>query len=138
MSLSTVRQLMSRLLLICVLIGVVGCKGSTAPLLPSPVGSYVLRTVDNMPLPAQQTAGDSILTGGAVIYSNGSYAINWLAPSYYFGTRLEVAARDTGTWARSAEELSFTSISGANWTVDFTAPSLTVHLAQDTWTFVKP
>ena len=129
---------MSRLLLICVLVGAMSCKGSTAPLLPSPVGNYLLTTVDSKPLPAQQTAGDSILTGGAVIYSNGSYAINWLAPSYYFGTRLEVAARDTGMWARSAGQLSFTSTSGANWTADFTAPSLTVHLAQDTWTFVKP
>ena len=129
---------MSRLLLICVLVAGVGCKGSTAPLLPSPVGSYVLTTVDNKPLPAQQIAGDSILTGGAVIHSNGSYAINWLAPSYYFGTRSEIAARDTGTWTGSAGQLSFTSTSGASWTANFTAPSLTVHLAQDTWTFVKP
>lgn len=129
---------MSRLLLICVLVGVVGCNGSTAPLVPSPVGNYVLTTVDGKPLPAQQIAGDSILTGGAVIHSNGSYAINWSAPSYYFGTRLEVAATDTGMWAGSAGQLSFTSTSGASWAVDFTAPSLTVHLAQDTWTFVKP
>ena len=129
---------MSRLLLISALVGIVGCKGSTAPLLPSPVGNYVLTTVDSKPLPAQQTAGDSILTGGAVIYSNGSYAINWLAPSYYFGTRSEIAAKDTGMWAISAGQLRFTSTSGANWTADFIAPSLTVDLAQDTWTFVKP
>ena len=130
--------IMSRLLLICALVGIVGCKGSTAPLLPSPVGGYVLTAVDSKPLPAQQAAGDSILTGGAVVYSNGAYAINWLAPSYYFGTRSEIAARDTGTWTGSAGQLSFTSTSGASWTASFTAPSLTVHLAHDTWTFVKP
>ena len=130
--------IMSKLLLICALVSVVGCKGSTAPLLASPVGSYVLTTVDSKPLPAQQTAGDSILTGGAVIYSNGAYAINWLAPSYYFGTRSEIAAKDTGTWTGSAGQLSFTSTSGASSTADFTAPSLTVQLAHDTWTFVKP
>jgi len=129
---------MSRLLLICVVVGVVSCNGSTAPLLASPVGNYVLTTVDSKPLPAQQTAGDSILMGGAVIHSNGSYAINWLAPSYYFGTRSEIAARDTGMWTGSAGQLSLTSTSGASWTANFTAPSLTVHLAQDTWTFVKP
>ena len=129
---------MLRLLLIGVLVGEVGCKGSTAPLRPSPVGNYVLMTVDSRPLPAQQTAGDSILTGGAVIYANGSYAINWLAPSYYFGTRSEIAVKDTGMWAFSAGQLSFTSTSGANWSGDFTARSLSVHLAQDTWTFVKP
>ena len=129
---------MSRLLLICVLVGVVCCKGSTAPLLPSAVGNYVLTTIDSKPLPAQQTAGDSVLTGGAIIYSNGSYAINWLAPSYYFGTRSEVAAKDTGTWTGSSGQLSFTSSSGASWTANFTTSSLTVHLTQDTWTFVKP
>lgn len=129
---------MSRLLLICVLVGVVGCNGSTAPLVPSPVGNYVLTTVDGKPLPAQQIAGDSILTGGAVIYSNGAYAFSWLAPSYYFGTRAEIAARDTGTWTGSAGQLSFASTSGASWTANFTAPSLTLHLAHDTWTFVKP
>ncbi|HKN66258.1 MAG TPA: hypothetical protein VJW73_08285 [Gemmatimonadaceae bacterium] len=129
---------MSRLFLICALVALVGCKGSTAPLLPSPVGSYVLTTVDSKPLPAQQTAGDSILTGGAVIYANGAYAINWLAPSYYFGTRSEIAARDTGVWTGSAGQMSFASTSGASWTGDFAAPSLTVHLAHDTWTFVKP
>ena len=129
---------MSRLLLIAVLVGVVGCKGSTAPLTASPVGTYVLTTIDSKPLPAQQTGGDSVLTGGAVVYANGSYAINWLAPSYYFGTRSEIAARDSGTWTGSAAQLSFTSNSGASWTANFTAPSLTVHLTQDTWTFVKP
>jgi hypothetical protein len=129
---------MSRLVLICVLVSVVCCKGSTAPLLPSPVGNYVLTTIDSKPLPAQQTAGDSVLTGGAVIHSNGSYAINWLAPSYYFGTRSEVAGKDTGTWTGSSGQLSFTSNSGASWTANFTASSLTVHLTQDTWTFVKP
>lgn len=129
---------MSRLLLICVLVGVVCCKGSTAPLLASPVGDYVLTTIDSKPLPAQQTAGDSVLTGGAVIHSNGSYAINWLAPSYYFGTRSEVAASDTGTWSGSAGQLSFTSSSGSSWSATFTASSMTLHLTQDTWTFVKP
>ena len=129
---------MSRLLLISVLVGVVCCKGSSEPLLSSPVGNYVLTTVDNKPLPAQQTAGDSVLTGGAVIYSNGSYAINWLAPSYYFGTRSEVAARDTGTWTGSVGQLSFTSNGGGTWTGNVTASSLTVHLSQDTWIFVKP
>lgn len=129
---------MSRILLISVLVGVVCCKGSTAPLLSSPVGNYVLTTIDSKPLPAQQAAGDSVLTGGAVIYTNGSYAIAWLAPSYYFGTRSEIAARDTGTWTGSAGQLSFTSSSGASWAASFTASSLTVHLTQDTWTFVKP
>ena len=129
---------MSRLLLISVLVGVVCCKGSTAPLLSSPVGNYILTTINSNPLPAQQTAGDSVLTGGAVVYSNGSYAINWLAPSYYFGTRSEVAARDTGMWTGSAGRLSFASSSGASWTANFTASSLTVHLTQDTWTFLKP
>jgi hypothetical protein len=129
---------MARPFLICALVGVFGCKGSTAPLRSSPVGSYVLTTVDSKPLPAEQTAGDSILTGGAVLYSNGAYAINWLAPSYYFGTRSEIAAKDTGTWTGSAGQLNFTSTSGGKWIADFTAPSLTVHLTQDTWTFVKP
>lgn len=129
---------MPRLFVICALVVGVGCKGSTAPLLPSPVGSYVLTAVDSKPLPAQQAAGDSILTGGAVVYSNGSYAINWLAPSYYFGSRSEIAVRDTGTWTGSAEQLNFTSSSGTSWTASFAAPSLTVRLAHDTWTFVKP
>ena len=129
---------MSRLLLLCVLVGGVGCKGSTAPLLSSPVGNYVLTAVDSKPLPAQQAAGDSILTGGAVLYANGAYAINWLGPSYYFGTRSVIAAKDTGMWTGSAGQLSFTSNAGASWTANFTAPSLTVHLTQDTWTFVKP
>lgn len=129
---------MPRLLLICALLVAVGCKGSTAPLLASPVGSYVLAAVDSKPLPAEQAAGDSILTGGAVIYSNGSYAINWLAPSYYFGSRSEIAVKDTGTWTGSTAQLNFTSSSGASWTANFTAPSLTIHLAKDTWTFVKP
>ena len=124
--------------MICALVCIAGCKGSTAPLLPSPVGNYLLTTVDSKPVPAQQAAGDSILRGGAVIYSNGAYAFNWLVPSYYFGTRAEIAARDTGTWTGSAGQLSFTSTSGASWTANFTAPSLTVQLTNDTWTFVKP
>ena len=129
---------MPRLVLICALVVGVGCKGSTAPLLASPVGSYVLTAVDSKPLPAQQTAGDSILTGGAVLYSNGSFAINWMTPSYYFGGREEIAAKDSGTWTGTSAQLSFTSNSGTRWTANFTAPSLTVHLAQDTWTFVRP
>jgi hypothetical protein len=128
---------MPRLFLICAVVVGVGCNRSTAPLLPSPVGTYVLTAVDSKPLPAQQTAGDSILTGGAVIYSNGAYAINWLTPSYYFGGREEVAAKDTGTWTGSAPQMNFTSTSGASWTANFAAQSLTIHLAQDTWTFVQ-
>lgn len=126
---------MPRLLLICAGVCIIGCKGSTAPLLPSPVGNYVLTSVDSKPLPAQQIAGDSVLTGGAVLYANGSYAINWLVPSYYFGTRSEVAASDTGTWSGSAGQLKFTSTSGASWSATFTESSLTVHLTPDTWTF---
>lgn len=129
---------MRRLLLICALAGVVGCKGSTNPLFPSPVGNYVLTAVDSKPVPAEQTAGDSILTGGAVLYPNGAYAISWLAPSYYFGTRLEIASRDTGTWTGTSGQLHFTSLTGASWSAKFTATSLTINLTQDTWTFVRP
>lgn len=129
---------MPRFLLICALVGIIGCNRSTAPLASSPAGSYVLTSVDSRPLPAKETAGDSILEGGAVLYDNGSYAINWLAPSSYFGTREEIAVRDTGTWTGAPGQLTFTSSSGANWSASFAEPSLILHLTQDTWTFVKP
>jgi hypothetical protein len=129
---------MPKLFVMWVLVGVIGCNRSTAPLVSTPAGSYVLRSVDSKPVPTQQTAGDSILTGGAVLYENGSYAINWLAPSYYFNQREVIAAKDTGTWTGAPEQLSFTSTTGSSWTGTFANGSLTLQLAQDTWTFVRP
>lgn len=129
---------MPKLLLMCALICVIGCNRSTAPLLSTPAGSYVLKAVDSKPVPTQEAAGDSILTGGAVLYENGSYAFNWLAPSLYFGQRELIAVKDTGTWTGSTGQLSFVSNSGASWTATFASGSLTVQLTQDTWTFVKP
>ena len=129
---------MAKLLVMCALFCVIGCNRSTAPLLAAPAGNYVLRTVDSKPVPTQQTAGDSILTGGAVLYDNGAYAFNWLAPSFYFGQRELIAVKDTGTWTGATGQLSFASNSGASWTATFASGSLTVQLAQDTWTFVKP
>jgi hypothetical protein len=129
---------MPKFFAMCVLVGAIGCNGSTAPLVSTPAGNYVLRAVDSKPVPTQETAGDSILTGGAVLYENGSYAINWLAPSLYFNQREVIAAKDTGTWALAQGQLSFTSSSGGSWTGVFANGSLTVQLTQDTWTFVKP
>ena len=129
---------MPKLLVVFALVGVIGCNRSTAPLLPTPAGSYVLSTIDSKPVPTQQTAGDSILTGGAVLYENGSYAFNWLAPSFYFGQRELIAVKDTGTWSGASGQVSFSSNSGGSWAASFANGALTVQLAQDTWTFVKP
>lgn len=128
---------MPKLLVICAFLGVIGCNRSTAPLLSTPAGNYVLRTIDSKTVPTQQTAGDSILSGGAVLYENGSYAFDWLAPSFYFGQRELIAVKDTGTWTGAAGQLSFVSNSGASWTATFASGSLTVQLTQDAWTFVK-
>src|SRR5207244_9298437 len=69
------------------------CGKSTTSLAPSPVGAYVLTSVDQRSLPTSQSAGDSILAGGAILYANGAYAINWLAPTYYFRVLAEIADR---------------------------------------------
>jgi hypothetical protein len=123
--------------LLAALVFVVACGGSTAPAVPTPAGTYRLTTVDSSSLPAERTNGDSVLSGGAVLYANGAYAINWFAPSYYFGTRDVIVTTDSGQWGVNGSQLQFASISGANWNGMFAPPSMLVHLRTSDWTFVK-
>lgn len=128
---------MRKLSLVAACVMLSSCNHSTGPLLPSAVGSYQLTTIDQQSLPALPSGGDTVLTGGAVLYPNGAYAISWLAPSYYFGTRETIAAIDSGTWASAGAQLQFTSLSGGAWTGDFAGRTLSVHLGASNWSFTK-
>jgi hypothetical protein len=128
---------MRKLSLLAAVLVLSACDRSTAPLLSSPVGSYQLTTIDRQSLPALASGGDTVLTGGAVLYSNGAYAISWLEPSYYFGVRETIAVVDSGTWAPTGAQLQFVSRSGGTWTGDFSVRTLSVQLDSSAWSFTK-
>jgi hypothetical protein len=116
---------------------VAACGGSIEPAPITPAGTYRLTIVDSSALPAARTTGDSVLSGGAVLYENGAYLINWFSPSYYFGTRDIIVTTDSGQWGVNGSQLQFASITGANWNGKFNPPSMSIHLRTSDWTFVK-
>jgi hypothetical protein len=125
----------SSLLAIAVLVA--ACGGSIEPAPITPPGTYRLTTVDSSTLPAKRTSGDSVLSGGAILYANGAYFINWFSPSYYFGTRDVIVTTDSGQWGVNGSQLQFASITGANWSGAFNPPSMSIHLRTSDWTFTK-
>jgi hypothetical protein len=117
----------------------VACSaGATRPLSNSPAGAYVLTAVNQHAVPAAQTAGDSILSGGIVLHTNGTYGIGWLAPSYYFGTRDAIASTDSGSWSLAGSQLHFASTRGQSLDGSYDATSLSIQFASDTWRFTRP
>jgi hypothetical protein len=115
---------------------VLACGGSTRPL-STPAGTYVLSAVNQHRVPAAQTAGDSILSGGLVVHSNGAYAFGWFAPTYYFGTRDVIALTDSGSWSQLGAQLQFASMTGVSLGGTYDATSLSIQFASDTWQFTR-
>lgn len=129
--------MMSKSSLLLLAAFVVACGGSIEPAPITPMGTYRLTIVDSSALPAVRTTGDSVLSGGAVLYENGAYMINWFSPSYYFGTRDVIVSTDSGRWGVNGSLLEFESTTGANWNGKFNPPSMSIHLRTSDWTFVK-
>ena len=130
---------MRTLLLVAPLaIVVISCgRSATQPLAQSPVGEYVLTTVDKVSPPAALASGDSVIVGGAVLYANGVYEINWFAPSYYFGARSLVAIQATGSWSIVGSSIQFSPPTGDPFSGAFTSPTLTVRYRASDWAFAK-
>ena len=118
-------------------LAVSSCGGSTQPLAPSPIGEYVLRTIDEKVLPTAGASGDSVIVGGAVLDASGSYVISWFEPSYSFGTRSLIANQDSGSWSASGSTLTFSARNGASFAGEFTAPTLLVRYRSGNWAFAK-
>ena len=122
---------------VAVVLVVSGCERSTQPLMPSPIGAYVLTAVDAKAPPTAAASGDSVLLGDAVLYSNGAYVINWFVPSYYFGSRSVVAQRDTGSWSLTGGAIQFTERNGGSFAGSFTSPTLSLRYLSSDWLFAK-
>lgn len=118
-------------------LSVSSCGRSTQPLLPSPVGEYVLMTIDERALPTAGASGDSVIVGGAVLKASGSYVISWFEPSYYFGTRSLIASQDSGSWAANGSTIEFSARNGASFAGTFAAPTLQVRYRSSNWAFAK-
>jgi hypothetical protein len=115
-----------------------GCERSTQPpLMQSPIGIYVLTAIDQKAPPTAIASGDSVLLGDAILYSNGAYVIDWFEPSYYFGTRSEIAQRDTGSWSSAGSAIQFSDRSGGSFAGSFTSPALSVRYRSSDWLFAK-
>ena len=113
------------------------CNGSSGGLSGTAVGSYALSAIDLRPVPTMTSSGDSVLVGGAVIYASGSYAIDWLAPSHYFGSRDVIAQRDSGTWTLTGAQLHLASVYGDTTSAVFASPTLSIKQGVDEWKFTK-
>ena len=118
-------------------LAVSSCGRSTQPLAPSPVGEYVLTTIDARALPTIGASGDSVIVGGALLDASGSYVISWFEPSYYFGTRSLIAQEDSGSWSASGSTIEFSAQNGASFAGTFTAPTLLVRYHSGNWAFAK-
>lgn len=127
---------MRRSLSLAALVGALACRGSTE-LTVSATGSYTLTAINLEPLPTVRATGDSVLVGGAVLYANGAYAINWLAPSHYFGSREVIAQTDSGRWTSAGSQLRFTSTRGDSSSGAFAAPTLSIRIGGDEWKFMR-
>lgn len=128
---------MFKLFVLAVLLAVSSCGRSTQPLAPSPVGEYVLTTIDARALPTAGASGDSVIAGGAVLDASGSYVISWFEPSYYFGTRSLITQQDSGSWSGSGTAIEFSARNGASFAGTFAAPTLLVHYRSSNWAFAK-
>ena len=122
---------------LCAAIFAAACGSVAEPGPPTAAGAYLLTMIDLRSVPTAQAAGDSVLTGGAVLYDDGEYQINWLAPSFYFGTRQVIAGNDAGHWTATGSQLEFQSRFGSKWIGSFGSGSLSMHFGADDWTFTK-